>query len=368
MQSIRYLKTNDGVQLAWAAMGSGRPLIKASNWLTHLQYDLESPVWRHWIRFLGEHFRFIRYDERGCGMTQWEVPDVSMARWADDLEAVIEAAVPGQEPVILLGISQGAAACIDFAVRHPQRVSHLILYGGYATGWALREDPEGLRRYEAIVELIRLGWGSDNAAFRQIFTSRFIPGATAEQLDWWNELCRRTTTPQIAAHLMEARARIDVRDLLPRVSVPTLVMHSRGDDVTPLSESRRLATEIPGAEFRQLESRNHVLLESEPAWAAFEEAVLAFTGVGSSSATDVDLLSKLSGRERDVLCSVAAGRSNADIAAQLHISEKTVRNLVSRLYDKLNVRSRAQAIVLARDHGLGSEPVPRPAAHANRPR
>ena len=253
-QSIRYLTTRDGVQLAWAVMGSGPALIKASNWLTHLQYDLESPVWQHWLRFFGRHFRFTRHDERGCGLSQWETPDVSLPRWIDDLEAVATAAEP-ERPAALLGISQGAATCIGYAVRHPERVSHLILYGGYATGWRHRGDVAGLRRYEAIVELIRHGWGTGHTAFRQIFTSRFVPDATPAQLDWFNELCRRTTTPEIASHLMLARAEVDVRELLPLVRTPTLVLHAIGDQATPLQTSRDIAAGIPNAEFVQLESQ-----------------------------------------------------------------------------------------------------------------
>jgi pimeloyl-ACP methyl ester carboxylesterase/DNA-binding CsgD family transcriptional regulator len=350
-QSTRYLKTNDGVQLAWAAMGNGPPLIKAANWLTHLQYDLESPVWQHWIRFFARHFRFTRYDERGCGMTQWQVPEVSVARWIDDLEAVAAVAEP-QGSVALLGISQGAAICIGYAVRHPQRVSHLILYGGYASGWAIRGDAEGLSRYRAIVELIRLGWGSNNVAFRQVFTSRFAPDASPEQIEWFNELCRRTTTPEVAAHLMLARSEVDVRELLHQVRVPTLVIHARDDDVTPISASRELAAGIPNAEFVQLESRNHVLLEHEPAWSRFKQVVLEFTGHAPAAKRD-DLFAALSGREQEVLQGLAAGRSNSEIAALLHISDKTVRNMLTRIFDKLSVHSRAQAIVLARDHGFG---------------
>lgn len=349
-QSIRYLRTRDGVQLAWATMGRGPPLLKASNWLTHLQYDLESPVWKHWIHFFAHHFRFTRYDERGCGMTQWEVPEVSLARWIDDLETVAEVAHP-TEKMTLLGISQGAATCIGYAVRHPERVSHLILYGGYATGWSHRGDVEGLRRYLAIVELARLEWGSENAAFRQIFTSRFAPGASAEQLGWFNDLCKRTTTAQIAAHLMLARAAVDVRDLLSLVRVPTLVVHAVGDAVTPLSCSRELAAAIPTAEFVQLESRNHVLLEHEPAWARFKEVVLEFTGRKASGA-QAGRFDGLSDRERDVLRGLVAGRSNVEIAAHLHLSDKTVRNILTRIFEKLSVRSRAQAIVFARDQGF----------------
>jgi pimeloyl-ACP methyl ester carboxylesterase/DNA-binding CsgD family transcriptional regulator len=353
-QSIRYLKTADGVQLAWATMGSGPPLVKAASWLTHLQYDLESPVWRHWLRFCATHFRFTRYDERGCGMTQWEVPDVSMPRWVDDFEAVANVAEP-ERAFSVLGISQGAATGIGYAVRHPQRVSHLILYGGYATGWALRGDEEGLRRYRAIVELIRLGWGTDNAAFRQVFTSRFVPDATGEQIDWFNDLCKRTTKPEIAAHLMLARSQVDVRDLLGQVRVPTLVIHAADDNVTPLSASRELAAGIPNAEFVQLESRNHVLLEDEPAWARFKSLVLEFTGAGAARPATPDArFEALTARERDVLAGLAAGRSNAEIAAALHLSDKTVRNIVSRIFEKLAVKSRAQAIVMARDLGFSS--------------
>ena len=352
-QSVRYLRTSDGVQLAWATTGTGPPLVKAANWLTHLQYDLESPVWRHWIRFFAEHFRFIRYDERGCGMTQWQVSDVSLPRWVDDLEAVTAVAVP-DEPAALLGISQGAAVCLAYAVRHPERVSHLILYGGYATGWAKRGDAEGLRRYQAIVELIRLGWGSDNAAFRQVFTSRFAPGASAQQLEWFNELCRRTTTPEIAAHLMLARSEVDVRELLHQVKVPTLVIHAVDDNVTPLSASRELAAEIPHAEFVQLESRNHVLLEDEPAWLHFQTAVLEFTGRNAPQLDDTaDWLDALTSRERDVLQGLVAGHSNVQIATALHISDKTVRNIATRVFEKLGVASRSQAIVFARDRGFG---------------
>jgi pimeloyl-ACP methyl ester carboxylesterase/DNA-binding CsgD family transcriptional regulator len=334
-------------------MGSGPQLVKAANWLTHLQYDLESPVWQHWIRFLSQHFRFIRYDERGCGMTQWQVPDVSMPLWAEDLREVIDVAVP-EGPMSLLGISQGAAACIAYAVKHPERVSHLILYGGYPTGWAHRGDEEGWRKYQAIVELARLGWGSDNAAFRQIFTSRFVPDANPEQLDWFNDLCRRTTTPEIAAHLMMARAHLDVRDLLSQVKVPTLVVHAVHDDVTPIKCSHELAAGIPNAEFVQLESRNHVLLEGEPAWTRFKEVVLEFTRREGQQTMRIGEFGELSPREHDVLARLVAGCNNAEIAAELHIGEKTVRNMLTRIFEKLGVRSRAQAIVFARDRGFSA--------------
>jgi len=352
-QRIRYLRTRDGVQLAWAEAGQGPLLIKAANWLTHLEYDLESPVWRHWIRFFSEHFHFVRYDERGCGMTDWHVGDLSFERWVDDLEAVIDAVGPTQ-PVALLGISQGASACIAYAVKHPERVSHLVLYGAYSRGWAARfGQSEGQREYDAIIELMRLGWGKENPAFREVFTSRFIPGGTRHQIDWFNDLCRKTTSPEIAAALMQARGNVDVTRLLPQVRTPTLVISAREDAVTPISEARYLASAIPGAEFVELESKNHVLLESEPAWTRFQEVVLEFLGAGAGKpAGEHAAFDALSPRERDILALMTEGRSNAEIAESLALSEKTIRNTVSNIFDKLGVWTRAQAIVFAHDRGF----------------
>ncbi len=350
-QKIRYLRTPDGVRLAWAEAGAGPVLIKAANWLTHLEYDWESPVWRHWIRFFSGHFRFIRHDERGCGMTDWDVGDLSFARWVEDLEAVTDAAQVS-EPFALLGISQGGATCIAYAVRHPERVSRLILYGAYSRGLARRGDPETEREYAAIIELARVSWGKDNPAFRQVFTSRFMPGATSEQMDWFNELCRKTTSPSIAAELLETRAKIDVSELLDQVRTPTLVVHARNDGVSPISEGRRLAADIPGAQFVELDSRNHILLENEPAWGRFQEAVLEFMGVQTPSRAEDPAFATLSPREREILGLIAEGLGNAPIAERLFLSEKTVRNHVSNLFDKLGVWTRAQAIVFARDRGF----------------
>lgn len=349
-QRIRYLPTPDGVRLAWAEAGHGPVLVKAANWLTHLEYEWESPVWRHWIRFFSSHFRYIRYDERGCGMTDWNVGDLSPDRWREDLESVIDAC-DARDPVTLFGISQGGAACVMYAVAHPERVSRMILYGGYARGVAKRGDPDRARAYQAIADLARLGWGSDNPAFRQVFTSRFVPGATAEQLQWFNDLCRKTTAPEIAGRLLEARAQVDVTHLLERVRVPTLVIHSRDDHITPLEEGRLLASRIEGAEMVELDSANHVLLEHEPAWRRFCDAVLDFTGVQPPGAGG-SAFEALSRREREVLALVADGLSNNEIAERLRISDKTVRNHLSSVFDKLGVWTRAQAIVFARDRGF----------------
>ena len=350
-QRIRYLRTRDGVQLAWAEAGAGPLLVKAANWLTHLEFEWESPVWSHWIRFFSRHFRFVRYDERGCGMTDWDVAELSLERWVDDLEDVVEASAP-RDPVALLGISHGAAACLGYAVRHPERVSRMILYGGYARGYSHRGDPEAEREYRAISDLFEIGWGKENPAFHQVFTSRFIPGGTPEQLSWFNDLCRKTIAPGMARRLLEMRGNLNVVDLLEQVRVPTLVIHGRQDAVVPLAEGRLLASAIPGAQFVELDSKNHVLLESEPAWTRFQQVALEFLGVPAASAGEDAAFASLSPREREVLALISEGLANAEIGERLSISEKTVRNHISNLFDKLGVWTRAQAMVFARDRGF----------------
>ena len=358
-QSLHFLKARDGTSLAWAVTGRGPFLFKASNWLTHVEYDRDSPIWRHWIEFFSGHFRFVRYDERGCGMSDWDVDDTSSARWTEDLEDVITVAAPAPAPpFVLLGISQGATAAIGYAVRHPERVSHLVLYGGYARGWRHRGDEVGRRRFEAITALARYGWGTDNPAFRRVFTQRFIPEGSEQQLAWFDELCRKTVRPEMAARLLEARADVDVVDLLPRVRVPTLVLHARQDEVVPLLSGRQLAAQIPDARFVQLESRNHILLAGEPAWPRFQEEVLEFTQPARPPGEDPVFLS-LSKREREILRLAMQGHDNAKIGSALFISDKTVRNHVSRIYEKLGVGSRAQAIALAHERGFGTGDPPR---------
>jgi pimeloyl-ACP methyl ester carboxylesterase/DNA-binding CsgD family transcriptional regulator len=350
-QRIRYVRTTDGVQLAWAEAGAGPVIIKAANWLTHLEYEWESPVWRHWIRFFSDNFRYIRYDERGCGMTDRNIGDLSLERWVGDVEDVV-AAADLREPFCMLGISQGGAICVAYAVKHPERVSKLVLYGGYARGPFRRGDPERASFYQAMIDLVRLEWGSDNPTFRQVFTSRFIPGGTDEQLDWYNDLCRKTLTPEIAARLLESRAMIDVTELLGKVRAPTLVLHARGDAVVPIAEGQILAAGIPGAQFIELDSNNHVLLEHEPAWERFCDEVLEFMALKGSLHGEDPAFAALSPREREVLTLITEGLGNAQIAERLSISEKTVRNHVSNLFDKLGVWTRAQAIVFAIDRGF----------------
>ena len=348
-QHVHYVTSSDGTRLAWAESGAGPVLVKAANWLTHLEYEWESPVWRHWLHFFSTNCRFVRYDDRGCGMSDWQNGPLSIEQWTADLQAVIDAARPS-EPVTLLGISQGGLPCILYAIANPDRVARMILYGSYARGWRRRGPAAAERTYQAMVELARLAWGSDNPTFRQVFTSRFIPGGTREQLQWFNDLCLKTTSGEIAASLLEARSVVDITALLGDVRTPTLVLHARNDEIAPVAEGRLLASGIPGAEFVELDSRNHILLEHEPAWQRFCDEVLTFLRSGQDAPTSV--FAALSARERQVLALMADGLSNGDIAERLHISEKTVRNHASNLFDLLGVWSRAQAIVFARDHGF----------------
>jgi pimeloyl-ACP methyl ester carboxylesterase/DNA-binding CsgD family transcriptional regulator len=359
-QRIRYLKTTDGVRLAWAEAGSGPVVVKATNWLTHLEYEWESPVWHHWMRFFSEHFRFVRYDERGCGMTDRNTADLSFDRQLADLEAVVDAA-GCREPFTLLGISQGGPQCVHYATRHPERVSRLVLYGAYAQGWARRGEPDAAREYESITELIRAGWGRNNPVFRQVFTSRFIPEATDEQLAWFNDLCLKTASAHDAAEIFQSRSKIDVVDLLPQVKAPTLVLHAREDAAVPISQGQLIAAGIPGAEFVELDSSNHILLEHEPAWTRFKDAVLDFMGMPATASGEDQAFDSLSPREREILARLTEGLSNAQIAERLAVSEKTIRNHVSNLFDKLGVWTRAQAIVFARDRGFkaGATAAPR---------
>ncbi len=342
-QHIHIARTADGVHLGWARAGSGPPLVRAANWLTHLRYDLESPVWRHWIEFLAGHFDFVRYDERGCGLSDRVVERMSPESWLVDLESVIEAARIDR-PLILLGVSQGSVAAIQYAIRHPQRVSHLVLYGGYTEGWARRDGADAARQ-RAVLEMVRAGWGSSNPVFRQAFTARFLPEGTHEQIDWFNALCRESVAPDMAARLLEGRASVAIGELLGLVRVPTLVLHARGDEVVPISEGRRLAAGIAGAEFVELDSVNHVLLAHEPAWRAFQQAVLQFTGLqGSESVAGAAALTR---RERQILGLLREGLDNASIGQRLHLSEKTVRNHLSSVYRKLGVSNRTQAALRA---------------------
>ncbi len=279
-QHIRFCTADDGVRLAYATVGEGPPLVKAANWLGHLQYEWQSPVWRHWLRELSRNHTLVRYDERGCGLSDWEVKDISLEAWVRDLEIVVDALELERFP--LLGLSQGGPVAVAYAVRHPERVSHLILYGTYDIGWGRRPEASTGMQWEGLATLIRHGWAQDNPAFRQVFTALFIPDGTPEQARWFDDLQRVTTSPEIAERFEWACSQIDVCDLLPQVQAPTLVLHARGDATVPFSAGQRLAEALPDARFVPLEGNNHVLLEHEPAWPRFLAEVRAFLGVDTA--------------------------------------------------------------------------------------
>jgi pimeloyl-ACP methyl ester carboxylesterase/DNA-binding winged helix-turn-helix (wHTH) protein len=276
-QEIRFCTTVDGTRLAYATIGSGPPLVRAAHWITHLDYDWQSPVWRHWLIGLGHRRTLVRYDERGCGLSDHDVDDYSLDAWVEDLETVVDDL--GLDRFPLLGVSQGGAVAVAYAARHPERVSRLVLFGAYAQGRMRRATTDEQRREAALqVEMVRLGWGREDPAFRRFFTSSFIPDSPPELWESFAQLLRRTTSAQNAARLLEAWADIDVTDEATRVEAPTLVLHSRDELRVPLEQARRLAALIPHARFVPLASRNHLLRADEPAWDVFLGEVDSFLG------------------------------------------------------------------------------------------
>ena len=273
-QEVHFCTASDGVRIAYALAGSGPPLVKTANWLNHLEYDWESPVWSHLLHALAAEHRLIRYDERGNGLSDWNVNDISFEAFVRDLETVVDAARLDRFP--LLGVSQGCPVSIAYAVRNPGRVSHLVLYGGYARGWRRRGNAAEIEKADAVQTLMRHGWGQENPEFRQIFTTRFMPSGTPEQMRWFNDLQRMTTSPDNAARIRRANENIDIADLLPQIRIPTLVLHCRNDAAQPYEEGRILAAGIPGACFVTLEGNNHLILESDPCWTHFLDEIRVF--------------------------------------------------------------------------------------------
>ncbi len=357
-QQVQFCRSADNIRIAYATSGQGPPLVKAANYLTHLEHDWNSPVWRHWMQGLSETHRLIRYDARGSGLSDWDVKTYDMEAWVRDLEAVVSALNLDRFP--LLGISQGAAVCVAFAVKHPERVSRLVLYGGYARGRFHRDlDEQGQLEAEALINLIRVGWGQENPAFRQLFSTMLMPDGDQEQMASLNQLAQISATPENASRMERAFYDIDVRHLAPKVSAPALVLHPRQDASIPLEEGRLLAALIPGSRFVQLESRNHILLEQEPAWGRFLAEIRTFLGesvVEKVIQPPANIFPELTPQERQTLELIALGLDSQQIADRLVVTPKTVRNYTSRIYAKLGARNRGQAIVLAREAGFGKSP------------
>ena len=357
-QTLRFCSSSDGLRIAYATLGHGPALVRAAHFLTHLEFDLQSPVWHPWLVELSRQHQLIRYDARGCGLSDRDSAPQTLDAWVADLEAVVDAA--GLKRFALLGCSQGSAISIAYAVRHPERVSCLVLLGGYSRG-PMRRDPtpEQVSEAKLLLDLIELGWGRDNPAFRQVFTSLFIPDGSPEQVRWFNELERLSTSPEHAARIVAAFGQIDVTELAARITCPTLVLHARGDARVPFEEGRRTAGLIPGARFLPLDSRNHALLAGEPAFAHCFDEIQAFLAEHQASHHHAAAFPDLSPSERALLELLAHGLDNLQLAAHLGLAEKTVRNKVSAVFGKLGVTTRAQAIVHAREAGFGGLPLPR---------
>ena len=274
IQRIQFCTAPDGTRIAWSAVGTGPPIVKTANWMSHLEYEWESPLLRHWLVELSRQHSLIRYDCRGNGLSDRGAEDLSLDAFVQDLECVT--GTIADEKFDLVGISQGAVFSIAFAVKHPEKVRKLVLFGGFAAGWRHSPSPELRAQRQAMVTLTEVGWGLNNPAFRQMFTSLFVPRATPEAADWFNELQRVSASPHEAQRLQLAVAEFDVRPLLARVRAPTIVFHSRDDAMVPFANGRQLASSIPGAEFVGLDSENHLLLEDEPAWAVFVDHLRDF--------------------------------------------------------------------------------------------
>lgn len=351
-QTIRFCSARDGTRIAFATSGHGTPVVKVGNWLTHLEFELTSPVWGHLVETLSREHSVLRYDQRGTGLSDWDVDDISFEAMVDDLETVVDAA--GMDRFALLGISQGCPVGIAYAVRHPERVSHLVLHGGYARGRRHRQDgTAALELADTMAKLVELGWGKDDPSFRQLFTSQFLPDADAAQQRWFNELQQVSASPRNAARTVRTLYEIDVTALLPQVSCPTLVLHATHDLSVPFAEGRLLAGAIAQARFVPLDTRHHLMLPDDPAWARWTEEVQQFLGMRSALAPH-PRFDALTPRERELVELIAQGRDNAQIAAVLGLSDKTVRNHITSIFAKLEVENRPQAIVLARTAGFGA--------------
>ncbi len=344
-QDIAFCLSADGTRIATAACGAGPVILRAAHWLSHVTYDLDSPIWRPWVESLSRHHRYVRYDPRGCGMSERHCADLSLAAWHEDLDAV--AGTIREDRFVLLGISQGGALAIDYTVRHPERVSHLVLFNAYAEGGRIRARNDGERlEAETLVNFVRIGWGRENPAFCQFFTNLFIPDGTAEQHSWWGDLERETASPEVASETLLQMQGIDAVDLCRQVGVPTLILSCRNDARVPFEQGAKLAAAIPGARFVPLESANHVLLPEEPAWEVFHRELADFLG-DIAHVVSAPPHAVLTEAEAEVLRLLAEGLDNRSIASRLGKSEKTVRNQVSVVLSKLGVDSRAQAIVRA---------------------
>ncbi|HET8786843.1 MAG TPA: alpha/beta fold hydrolase [Candidatus Limnocylindrales bacterium] len=360
-QEIRFTRGRDGTRLAFAVHGVGPPLIVVSCWLSHLQHDWESPVWRHFLDDLGELSTLVRYDERGFGMSEWNVTDFSLAARLGDLEAVVDAL--GFERVSLLGMSDGSPIAMLYAARHPDRVGRLVLYGTIC-GERVVFEGDRLLEEQTYQGLVRIGWAGADPRFRRVFTQGFIPDATEEQMRWLDELQRQATSKENYLAARAARYREDITAEIPRIQAPTLILHAVGDRLKTFDNATEVASLIGGSRLVPLQSRNHILLEDEPAWQEFIAEVRTFMepermrwlasapGTGSREAAPHE---PLSGRELEVLRLAADGLANDAIAHVMGLSPRTVERHLSNAYSKLGLvgkPARAAAVAEVLRQGL----------------
>jgi pimeloyl-ACP methyl ester carboxylesterase/DNA-binding CsgD family transcriptional regulator len=355
-QNIRFCTSSDGVKLAYAVSGEGPPLVMSATWLTHLEHQWHSLAWRPWLDAFSPNHKLLRYDSRGCGLSDRGADDLSFEAWVRDFECVVEAA--SFRKFSLLATCQGGPIAIEYAARHPERVSHLILYGTYARGrlrWS--NLPNEIEKGRVLLDLTQLGWGQENHAFLQVWATAFQPGGTLAYLHSWCDQQRAATTAATAARLLRIGWNVDVSQAARKIKCPVLVVHAERDAVVPIGEGRLLAGLVPNCRFIQLDSENHMPLADEPAWPRLIDELRRFLAEPAAApAADgrVLPLDELTPRERAVLEGIAGGLDNTEIAASLGLSQKTIRNHITRVFDKIGVEHRYQAIVQAREAGLGT--------------
>jgi pimeloyl-ACP methyl ester carboxylesterase/DNA-binding CsgD family transcriptional regulator len=352
MMQIRFCTSSDGARIAYVQNGRGPAMVEVATWLNHIEYDWKSPIWNARLTELTRNYALTRYDGRGCGLSEQNPESMTFDDLVADLESVVDAS--GLNRFTLLGCCQGAPVAIAYAAKNPDRVSRLVLYGGYARGKLKRNPlPQDIDEAETMLKVVELGWGRENPAFRQVFTALLIPDSKPEQYSWFMDMQRMTVSPQNVVRLMRTLDRVDVSGPLTNINCPTLVMHARHDCRIPFGEGELIARSIRNAEFVPMDSRNHLLLSHQPAWRQFLDEIARFVRISDSAKTTETEFLELTARERDVLKLIARGLDNAEIASSLMLSQKTIRNHINSIFSKLGTPNRAQAIVRAREAGLG---------------
>jgi pimeloyl-ACP methyl ester carboxylesterase len=340
---IRFCAAHDGARLAVGTYGSGPPLVRAATWLTHVEYDAASPLSAHWCEELAKRHRFVVYDGRGCGLSDRQVGELSLEVFVADLEAVVDGL--GLERFALLGSSMGAPVAVAYAARHPERVSRLALHGGFHRSYLSSQspDPRVLEEADVLLKSARLGWGTGSPALRQVFAAKFMGESTEAQRQAFDERQRVTSSAEVAEKYLRAMFALDVKDLAPRVSCPTIAFHSRGDQLIFFEQGRKLAALIPGARFVPLESKNHMPFREEPAWQALAVALNSFLDEEAAARAPAPAKA-LTPRQLEVLRAVARGLTDKEIASELSLSPRTVEMHVARALAALDCANRAEAV------------------------